>query len=303
MKCLVLEESVHNLVECVNLLGKPKKRIILVGLQNGVKSLEMIKLSLGDHADSFIVVGGIVGFGVRWRDNATFQQTTEYALYFEKPTNISEDEQINFDVFVHAIRSTGFDVIVKNYENMREIMYGKLLVNLINAINAFSGVNVGTMLDDKYYRLIWGACIREGLEIYDREGIVPANTLKLPIRFLPIFLGSNIIFYFVAKFQKQERDGYSSMAQDIQKGRKTEINFLNGELVDLAEKSGISAPLNEKIIKVIKNVEKQGFQNTKSGKEWAKELGVPIPGFFSVDTFIILGFIAVLVFVFRFWFM
>ena len=55
---------------------------------------------------------------------------------------------------------------------------------------------------------------------------------------------------------------YSSMCQDIIKGKKTEIDFLNGKVVELGKKHKISTPFNEVIIPFIKFLE----ERSKSGK-------------------------------------
>ena len=44
----------------------------------------------------------------------------------------------------------------------------------------------------------------------------------------------------------------SSMLQDLQAGRKTEIDFLNGAIIDLSEKSGLKAIRNEMLTQLIK---------------------------------------------------
>lgn len=85
------------------------------------------------HKPSNSLVGGIVTFGVLWRDLATFHQSTDGPIYLEKPKN---GDKI-FEQFVEAL-STAFPVITS--PDIRGIMYGKLLVNLVNAVNALSGL-------------------------------------------------------------------------------------------------------------------------------------------------------------------
>jgi len=48
---------------------------------------------------------------------------------------------------------------------------------------------------------------------------------------------------------------YSSMRQDLIKGRKTEIDFLNGKIAEIGKKRGIPTPLNETLISLIKYLE------------------------------------------------
>jgi 2-dehydropantoate 2-reductase len=47
----------------------------------------------------------------------------------------------------------------------------------------------------------------------------------------------------------------SSMADDLAAGRKTEIDYINGELVTLAERLGTGAPVNRKIVELVRKAE------------------------------------------------
>ena len=47
----------------------------------------------------------------------------------------------------------------------------------------------------------------------------------------------------------------SSMADDLAAGRKTEIDYINGELVKLAERLGLDAPVNRKVVELIRRAE------------------------------------------------
>lgn len=60
---------------------------------------------------------------------------------------------------------------------------------------------------------------------------------------------------FFAAMERRSETQRPSMAQDINKGRKTEIDQLNGFIVDRAKKYGIPTPINEAIIAVIKRIE------------------------------------------------
>jgi len=50
---------------------------------------------------------------------------------------------------------------------------------------------------------------------------------------------------------------FSSMCQDIIQGEKTEIDFLNGKIVELGKKHGISTPVNEALVAMIKFLERK----------------------------------------------
>jgi 2-dehydropantoate 2-reductase len=46
-------------------------------------------------------------------------------------------------------------------------------------------------------------------------------------------------------------ENYSSMFQSLKKGKKTEIDFINGKIVDKGKRNNIKTPLNEVLIFLI----------------------------------------------------
>ena len=51
---------------------------------------------------------------------------------------------------------------------------------------------------------------------------------------------------------------YGSILQSIRRGKKSEIDFINGEIVHIAEQNGLQAPLNEKLCALLHDVEQSG---------------------------------------------
>ena len=48
--------------------------------------------------------------------------------------------------------------------------------------------------------------------------------------------------------------GYPSFAQDVKKGRRNEIDFLNGYVSKMGKKVVIETPFNDKIVEIIKGL-------------------------------------------------
>lgn len=134
-----------------------------------------------------------------------------------------------------------------------------------------------------------------------KAGIRPANVLKLPINIFPYLLSSRLIYWIFQRAQKVDKKGYSSMSQDLQKKRETEIDYINGEIVEISSGIGESAPINAKIIELIKTMEQnnrdgidmhQGIPRT--GNELAIELGVNLgSAIINIDTVLMATTIAI----------
>jgi 2-dehydropantoate 2-reductase len=57
---------------------------------------------------------------------------------------------------------------------------------------------------------------------------------------------------------KVDPEARSSMWEDLTRGRPTEVDYLNGEIVRMAEKVGARAPINARIVELVKAAERKG---------------------------------------------
>ncbi len=55
-------------------------------------------------------------------------------------------------------------------------------------------------------------------------------------------------------------EGRPSTGQDIQKGRRTEIDFINGLVADKGDEAGIPTPTHRALVEVVKQVEKKDVE-------------------------------------------
>jgi 2-dehydropantoate 2-reductase len=147
---------------------------------------------------------------------------------------------------------------------MTGLAWGKLLINLNNAVNALSGRPLLDQLRQRDYRRVVAASQREGLRLLKKVRIRPAKVGAVGPSLLPTVIEApdwlfNNVFLKGWKIDARAR---SSMADDLAAGRKTEVDYINGELVALAEKCGANAPVNRKIVELVRQAE-------TSEKRWA----------------------------------
>jgi 2-dehydropantoate 2-reductase len=137
------------------------------------------------------------------------------------------------------------------------LAWGKLLINLNNAVNALSGRTLLDQLRERDYRRVVAASQREGLRLLERAGIQPAKIGAVGPKLLPVVINSpdwlfNNVFLKKWKIDAKAR---SSMADDLAAGRRTEVDYINGELVALAERLGEAAPVNRRIVELVREAE------------------------------------------------
>jgi 2-dehydropantoate 2-reductase len=98
------------------------------------------------------------------------------------------------------------------------------------------------------------------LAVLRAAGIRPAPVEGVPPRLIAFALRlPDALFKIAARgMLAVDRNARSSMWEDLRAGRPTEIDYLQGEIVRLAEKHRVAAPLNRRVIQLIKGAEEAG---------------------------------------------
>jgi 2-dehydropantoate 2-reductase len=216
----------------------------VISLQNGVSNVDVLNSELGGR---FTVVRGMVPYNVAYLGEGHFHKGVAGDLYAEDRPEMRE-LAASIGASPAALRLSG---------DMLGVAWGKLLINLNNAVSALSGRTLLEELRERDYRRVFAASMREGLGLLDRAGIEPAKVGAVGPKLLPWIIGSpdwlfNNVFLKKWKIDAKAR---SSMADDLAAGRKTEVDYINGELVSLAERIGANAPINRKIVELIRKAE------------------------------------------------
>lgn len=221
-----------------------KKGAVVVSFQNGVSNVETLRAILKQR---FEAVAGMVPYNVAALGHGRFHKGVAGDL-------LAED--------VPALRSLAERIgegpaRLRLSTDMPAIAWGKLLINLNNAVNALSGRTLLEQLRERDYRRVVAASIVEALDLLDEAGIEPAKIGPVPPKLLPHVIASpDLIFNnLFLRIQKIDARARSSMADDLKAGRPTEVDYLNGEVVKLARRLGRKAPVNEAIVSLVRQAE------------------------------------------------
>jgi 2-dehydropantoate 2-reductase len=221
-----------------------RKGALVVSFQNGVSNVDVLRAALKSR---FEAVAGMVPYNVAALGHGRFHKGVAGDL-------LAED--------VPALRALAERIgdgpaRLRLSTDMPAVAWGKLLINLNNAVNALSGRTLLDQLKARDYRRVVAASILEALGLLEAAGIEPAKIGPVPPRLLPHVIASpDLIFNnLFLKIQKIDSRARSSMADDLKAGRPTEIDYLNGEVVKLARTLGRKAPVNETIVALIRQAE------------------------------------------------
>lgn len=231
-----------------------RKGAAVISFQNGVSNVVLLQEKL----PGFAVLRGMVPFNVARLGNGRWHKGTSGDL------TVEEHEVTR----ALAGRIGDRPGRLRLSSDMVGVAWGKLLINLNNAVNALSGKPLLEQLRERDYRRVFAASMVEALDVLEAAGIQPAQIGPIPPKLLPHAIAApDFIFRNVLlKTQKIDADARSSMADDFAAGRPTEIDHLNGEVVKLARSIGRPAPVNEAIVRLVRQAE-AGVEREWSAKE------------------------------------
>jgi 2-dehydropantoate 2-reductase len=206
----------------------------VVSLQNGVDN--STRLLAG--APKMTVLAGVVAFNVVWRSANHVHQTNNGSLIFQQDPASEE--------FAPAFRLAGLPLELSR--DMEAIKWGKLLVNLLNPVNALSNVPLRDVLLQRDFRRVLAALTDEGLRALNAAGIRPAKIgdAPPPKLFSVVLRSPNWLFVRLAsKAMRMDPAARASMCEDLQNGKPTEVDDLCGAVVRLGRLHGVATPLNQ----------------------------------------------------------
>lgn len=160
----------------------------------------------------------------------------------------------------------------KNFIGMR---FSKLLINAaFSGMSAVTGSTFGGASKRKDSRLCVQRIIKECIDV------AKANNIKIePIQGKDVVklldyqnnLKRKISFLLIPLCIKKHAALKASMLQDLEKGKKTEVDSINGSVVLFGKKAGVPTPYNETVVRTIHEIEdglrKPSFDNIRFFKE------------------------------------
>jgi 2-dehydropantoate 2-reductase len=214
---------------------------VIVSLQNGVGNAAVLRERLPGRR----VLAAMVPFNVVAPGAARFHRAT------------SGDIMVERDDAATAERLSVQGLIMRATDNIASVQWGKLLVNLNNALNALSGLPLRSQLAQRPWRRLLADQVAEGLSAIKAAGIKPVSPTPVPSAWTPslLRLPDAIFQALLGRTMKIDPEARSSMQEDLQRGRRTEIDYLQGVVVEIAARHGLDVPLSRRIVTLIKNAE------------------------------------------------
>ena len=228
---ILLTTKVHGSRNAINSIEDLiRKDTIIMCIQNGLGSENIVKEIIKGKC---LVLRGVTNFGAAFLEDGVI----EYNTYGYTAIENSPASSIIAENFTKCGLNT------HTSKNIKEDIWKKLILNcVLNPITAILGIRNGEIADERLNPLK-KLVINECLKVAEKNGV------KFDFDFLKS-LNEGI----------KNSKNISSMQQDLLKGRKTEIDYLNLAVAELGRRHGIKCPVNESLAAIIREMESKKIQ-------------------------------------------
>jgi len=214
---------------------------LVVSLQNGLGNVEAISEIVGSHR----VVGGMLIFGVELAAEGRVAVTV-CADNVRLGSPAGKVDSTRVAGIAEAFSKAG--VPTETTAEIERFIWGKVVYNCcLNALSALLEVSYGELSEHPEAREIIAAVIEEIFSIAREKGVVLA--WNSPAEYQQHLFGRLIPDTYAH---------HASMLYDVKRGRRTEINSLNGAITELGTETGLPTPVNRVLTQLVKAKERTG---------------------------------------------
>ena len=231
VKSFATKQAVEQLKQ-TNVIGK---NTLVMSLQNGLGNEETIASVIGSenvisgktYVGGRLIQAGYISAGVQGK----------WAYIGELNGEITDRIQTVCNVFNDA------GLLCEVSDNIKGLIWDKLLINV--AAGALCGITrlpYGPLYEEDYIKDVAVAAIQEGIQVAKAAGVV----LK----------SEDPQYPWVAASEGLPGTFKTSILQSLELKRPTEIDFINGSIVEWGKKYGIATPVNQTLVACVKGIEK-----------------------------------------------
>ena len=213
----------------------------LLPIQNGG-----VARAIADRLRDRRVLGGLSNLGATMVAPGVYaQRNTGHLLIGELAGGVSPRAKQVCDWLGRAVE-------VRVTPNIQGAVWSKLLLNCsVTTIGAVSGRTLREYLSAPGGRALFEATYEEALAVALATGVRPEPML---VEAVPPPRPGPAYEAWLAEVLRGYGDVKPSMLQDFEHGRPTEIDFINGYVVDCGRQSGVPVPLNAAIVETVRAI-------------------------------------------------
>ena len=225
---------------------------VLVTFQNGLPEMQIAEI-LGEER----VLGCTVAWGATLQSPGVCELTSEPDALSYSLGAISAKRSKHFNQVKELLELMGKVDVEENFLGTR---WSKLLINAaFSGMSAVLGCTFGEAAGPKDSRRIVQALIKECIDVCKAGGIrIEPVQGKDIVKLLDYnnALKRAFSFFIIPIAIRKHAKLKASMLQDLEKGKLTEVDAINGAVSDYGRKVGCPTPMNDRVVAIIHDIEK-----------------------------------------------
>ena len=225
---------------------------VLVTFQNGLPEMQIAEI-LGEER----VLGCTVAWGATLQSPGVCELTSEPDALSYSLGAISAKRSKHFNQVKELLELMGKVDVEENFIGTR---WSKLLINAaFSGMSAVLGCTFGEAAGPKESRRIVQALIKECIDVCKKGGIrIEPVQGKDIVKLLDYShpLKRAFSFFIIPIAIRKHAKLKASMLQDLEKGKLTEVDAINGAVSDYGRRVGFPTPMNDMVVEIIHRIEK-----------------------------------------------
>lgn len=223
---------------------------VVVTMQNGI-----IEEDVAEIVGKQRVVGCTLNWGATMHEPGEVERTSPggNVIGFLEDGDKNDLEEIRG--FMDLVKPTRIS------NNIMGELYAKLILDsCINSMGAITGWELGEQVENRQVRSVFMAIVKEAVNVALAMGLQIAPSADSKIDFERLVKGRGLISLFKKhRFVKAIAADYerikSPSLQSLQRGRRTEVEYLNGYICQKGAINGVPTPVNQAIVDMIRQIE------------------------------------------------
>jgi len=237
---LIIAVKHHQFQEAIQNLGKVVgKDTLILSVMNGLESEEIIGSVYGMEKLLYMVAAATVGVRVDNRITISYPGTQMFGE-LKNETLSPRVQRIQA-----AFEAAG--IPYQTPADMQRTLWWKFMMNV--------GINQSTAVTGSRYAVLQaGGEAKELMETLMYEVVALAQAAKIDLK-------PEDVPNATPTLNKLSAEGKTSMLQDVEARRKTEVEIFAGKVIELGERYGVPTPVNRTIYQIIRTLEQNYLKN------------------------------------------
>ena len=254
----------HNAQILTDLLPFMHKNTVVCTTQNGLPEASVAEI-IGTER----TYGAATSFGATFIGEGKVALTSKIEAMSMEVGGYQNDNSktpLLTEILSYVSKATGNLHFVKATDNLLGARWAKLAINAaFSGLSVVTGLTFGEVAKKHKTRKLALQVLRECIDVANASGVKLATMQGHDLEKL---LGGKTAFkrfiaYMVLPFaMKKHKKLVSGMLKDLQNGRRCEIDFVNGAVVNAGRSVGVQTPINEQIVRLVHDIENGLYEIT-----------------------------------------